>query len=146
MHNAKTKTQISFAVTAKLISTFVFATLIVQFLYFLNPNFPASSHLLCLYSLVCVGPVQKPHCWFSNEAAYIYIWFDSRSRNNRFLYANSVCLYNFLYHAVLCFLNIYIHICIWGAWSPSGKVSDFEPYLCQVVSLSNIPNSKTSFV
>ena len=41
----KTKTQISFAVTAKLICAFVFATWIVQYLYFLNPKFPASSHL-----------------------------------------------------------------------------------------------------
>ena len=41
--------QISFA--------FDFATQIVQFLYFLNPKVPASSHLLCLYSSVCVGPV-----------------------------------------------------------------------------------------
>ena len=32
-------------------------------------KFPVSSHLLCLYSPVCVGPVQKPHCWFSHEAA-----------------------------------------------------------------------------
>ena len=31
-------------VTAKLISAFVFATQIVQFLYFLSPKFPASSH------------------------------------------------------------------------------------------------------
>ena len=36
---AKTKTQISFAVNAKLISVFVFATWIVQSLYFLNPKF-----------------------------------------------------------------------------------------------------------
>ena len=43
---AKTKTQISFAVTAKLISAFVFATRIVQSLFFLNPKFQASSHLL----------------------------------------------------------------------------------------------------
>ena len=43
---AKTKTQISFAVTAKLISAFVFATQIVQSLYFLNTKFHASSHLL----------------------------------------------------------------------------------------------------
>ena len=57
---AKTKTQISFAVTAKLISTFVFATRIKQSLYFLNPKFQASSHLLWLYSLVCVGPGRKP--------------------------------------------------------------------------------------
>ena len=54
------------AVTAKLISAFIFATRIVQFLYFLNPKFPVSSHLLCLYSPVCVGPVRKPHCWFSH--------------------------------------------------------------------------------
>ena len=36
---AKTKTQISFAVTAKLISAFVFATQLVQFLSFLNTKF-----------------------------------------------------------------------------------------------------------
>ena len=57
---AKTKTQISFAVTAKLISAFVFATWIVQSLYFLNPKFQASSHLRRLYSPVCVGPGRKP--------------------------------------------------------------------------------------
>ena len=34
-------------------------------------------------------------------------WFDSRSQNDRVLYANSVCLYNFLYGAVLCFLYTY---------------------------------------
>ena len=43
---AKTKAQISFTVTAKLISAFVFATRIVQFLFFLNPKFQASSLLL----------------------------------------------------------------------------------------------------
>ena len=42
-------------VTAKLISAFVFATQILQFLCFLNPKFLASSHLLCLYSSVYVG-------------------------------------------------------------------------------------------
>ena len=57
---AKTKTQISFAVTAKLISAFVFAIRIVQFLYYLNPKFQASSHLLWPHSLVCVGPGRKP--------------------------------------------------------------------------------------
>ena len=57
---AKTKTQISFAVTAKLISVFVFATRIVQSLYFLNPKFQVPSHLLWLYSPVCVGPGRKP--------------------------------------------------------------------------------------
>ena len=56
----KTKTQISFAVTAKLISVFVFATRIVQSLYYPNPKFQASSHLQRLYSPVCVGPGRKP--------------------------------------------------------------------------------------
>ena len=40
---AKTKTQISCAVIAQLISTFVFATWIVQCLFFLNLKFQASS-------------------------------------------------------------------------------------------------------
>ena len=57
---AKTKAQISCAVTAQLISAFVFATYIVQSLYFLNQKFQASNHLLGLYSHVCVGPGQKP--------------------------------------------------------------------------------------
>ena len=37
------------------------STGIVQFLYFLNPKFPASSCFLCLCSLDCVRPVWKPH-------------------------------------------------------------------------------------
>ena len=44
---AKTKKQISFAVTAKLISTFIFATRIVQSLFYLNPKFQESSYILC---------------------------------------------------------------------------------------------------
>ena len=35
--------------------------------------FPFSSHLLCLYSLICVGSVQKPHCRFSHEAAHLLV-------------------------------------------------------------------------
>ena len=71
LHNAKTKTQIIFVVTAKLISAFVFATLIVQSLYFLNTKFQASSHLLWLYSLVCVGTGRKPRRpVFSQRGSY----------------------------------------------------------------------------
>ena len=54
MRKTKTQTQL------KLISAFVFATRIVQYLYFLNPKFQASSHLLWSCSLVCVGPGRKP--------------------------------------------------------------------------------------
>ena len=67
----KIKAQISFTVTAKLISAFVFATWIVKYLFFLNPKFQASCHLLCLYSLVCVGPGRNPNCWFSHSQAQI---------------------------------------------------------------------------
>ena len=68
---AKIKTQISFVVTVKLISAFVFATWIAPFFFFLNPNFQASSLLQRLCMLVCVGPVQKPHCRFSYEVAHL---------------------------------------------------------------------------
>ena len=57
--------------TAKLISTFVFATRIVQSHYFINTKFHASSCLLLLCSPVCVGPGRKPQHWFSHEAAHL---------------------------------------------------------------------------
>ena len=46
--------------TAKLISAFVFATRIVQSLYYLNPKVQASRHIQWLYSPVCVRPVGNP--------------------------------------------------------------------------------------
>ena len=59
--------------SAKLISAFVFAALIVRSLYFLNPKFQASSHLLWLYSPVCVGPRRKPRRpVFSKRGSYNY--------------------------------------------------------------------------
>ena len=42
LHICEKNMQISFAVTAKLISAFVYATQIVHFLFFLNPKFQAS--------------------------------------------------------------------------------------------------------
>ena len=60
--------------TAKLISAFVFATWIVQFLFYLNPKIQASSHLLWLYSPVCVGPGQKPgRPVFSQRGSYVLV-------------------------------------------------------------------------
>ena len=59
---AKTKTQIS---------AFVFASWIVQFLFHLNLKFQATSHLLWLYSPVCVGPGRKPgRPVFSQQGSY----------------------------------------------------------------------------
>ena len=67
----ETKMQISLTVNAKLISAFVSATQILQPLYFLNLKFQASSHLLLLYSLVCVGPGRKPQrLVFSQRGSY----------------------------------------------------------------------------
>ena len=68
---AKTKMQISFAVTAKLISTFVLAKKLVQFLFYLNSKFQASSLLLLMCSSVCVRPVQKPGRPISETLAHI---------------------------------------------------------------------------
>ena len=48
------------AVTTKLISVFVFATQIVRSLFFLNPKFQDSNHLMWLHSPVCIGPGRKP--------------------------------------------------------------------------------------
>ena len=63
--------QLSFVVTAKLISAFVFATRIVQPLYFLYTKPQASRHLVWLYSLVCVGPGWKPQRpVFSQRGSY----------------------------------------------------------------------------
>ena len=64
---------------AKLINAFVFATRIVQSLYYLHQKFQASSHLLWLYSLVCVGPCQKPRRpIFSQRGSYVI-----RERRNK---------------------------------------------------------------
>ena len=55
----------------QLISAFVFAIRIVKSLYNLNPKFQASSHLVWLYSLVCVGPGRKPRRpVFSQRGSY----------------------------------------------------------------------------
>ena len=71
---AKTKAQISFDINAKLISAFVFATRIVQFLFFRNPKFQASNHFLRRYRLVCVRPGQKPEDRFSRVEAYKLVY------------------------------------------------------------------------
>ena len=83
----ETKAQISFAVTAKLISAFVFATRIVQFLFYLNPKFQASSSFLSLYRPVCVGPGRKPRRpVFSRRGSYFFSHFSSLADSRRALY------------------------------------------------------------
>ena len=69
---AKTMVQISCAVNAQVISVFVFATQIAQFLLYmyLHPKFQASSLFLRLYRSVCVGRGRNPEDWFSRVAAH----------------------------------------------------------------------------
>ena len=72
-HMRKQRCRSALAVTVKLISAFVFATQLEQSLYYLNPKFKASSHLLWLYSLVCVGPGWKPRRpVFSQRGSYSF--------------------------------------------------------------------------
>ena len=69
---AKTKVQISFAVTAKMISAFVFATQIVQCLLYIQPKFYDSSFLPWVYRPVCVGPGRKSRrSVFSCRGSYV---------------------------------------------------------------------------
>ena len=72
---AEPKVQISCAVTAQLISAFVFTTQIAQFLFFLIPKFQASSLLVRLYRPVCVRLVWKPRRWvFSHRSSNVSLY------------------------------------------------------------------------
>ena len=77
-------------VTARLISTFVFATRIERSLYFLNMEFQASGHLLWLYSPVCVGPGRK-----SRRPVF----------SERGSYGNSACQNFDNYSPIMCYQN-----------------------------------------
>ena len=119
-------THISFAVTAKLINAFVFATQIVQFLFFLNPKFQASSHLLWLYRPLCVRPVRKPHCWFSHEAAHIimisnYVFF------NRFLHLMVVT--NFFVSFNIPYFLFIFYVFQFSSWHVQKLVLKMKLYL-----------------
>ena len=54
----------------QLISAFIFATQIVQSLFFLNPKFQPSSHPLWLCRPVCVGPGRKFQKQFCLDEAH----------------------------------------------------------------------------
>ena len=70
--NAKTKALISFAVTAKLISTFIFAIGIVQFLFVFNPKFRATFFCDCTDQLVSDLVGNPEGCFFRDEAHMIF--------------------------------------------------------------------------
>ena len=64
-------------------------------LFYFSPKFQASSSFLCLYRPVCVGPVRKPHCWFSHEAAQMCY---SLSLFEYWTHSKAVQQYPFLAH------------------------------------------------
>ena len=70
---AKTKAQISCVVSAQLISAFVFATRIVQFLLYFKPESQASSRFRRLYRPVWVRHGRKiPKSGFSGVVAHYF--------------------------------------------------------------------------
>ena len=69
LHRQKQR-RIAGRLPAHLISAFVFTTQIIQSLYFINPKFQVSSHLLRLYSQVCDGLVGNPKDRISRVMAY----------------------------------------------------------------------------
>ena len=119
----------SFAVTANLISAFVFAIRIVHFLFFLNQKFQASSLLLCLYSLVCVRPVRKPLCWFSHETAQLF--------HKHFSYLILSCIYLCISHSAV--KNGGGSVCVGGG---GGGVDNGTPIKQQWVNHGNFENLK----
>ena len=96
----KQMAQISFAVTAKLISAFVFTTRIVQFLFYLNPKFQASSSFLCLYRSVCVGPVRYTLLVFPRGGSKFYCphLFEEKRRDTVFDFPSFI---QYVCHSVL---------------------------------------------
>ena len=77
MMHVKTKVQICFQVTAKLISGFV-THVCFHYTNKTIPLFSKSKSLTIFCSCTAqfyVGPVWKTHCWFSHNAALIYSFF-----------------------------------------------------------------------
>ena len=66
-------TQISLAVTAKLISAFVFATAIVQPLYFLNLNYKSLAIFRGRTAWFVSDRVENPEGRFSHDAAHVIL-------------------------------------------------------------------------
>ena len=74
LHICENKDADQLRATAKLISAFVFATRIVQSLYFLNLKFQASSYFLWLHSSACVGPGRKARSpVFSQRGSFVWL-------------------------------------------------------------------------
>ena len=100
LSSVKTKVQISCAVIAQLISPFVLATQIVQFLFFLNPKFQAAGLILWLHRSVYVRPGQKPR-------------LSVFSRRDLF----DIFSFHQIYHII--HKNVLPVLCCYEEWSPA---------------------------
>ena len=105
----KTKAQNSFAVTAKLISAFVFAKRIVQLLFFFTPKFQASSLLLWLYREFCVRPGRKPRrpIFLASRLMKSPLLFVQQYLQQKYAISNLNCItFNFCSHAMCIKLQV----------------------------------------
>ena len=117
--------QISFTVTAKLISAFAFATRIVQSLFLLNPKFQTSSHLLWLYSPVCVGPYRKPRrpvfsqgCSNTvNTAQLIFAFLLTRTAGFLYIYLVTSCQLSLFHISLATVAHLSVTTNFWVSWS-----------------------------
>ena len=108
----------------------VFSILILQCIYYLHPNFPDSSHLLCLYRPVCVGPVQNNNCYFNDFNVYHFIFYSRFilevsdhqdigsigaviGRNTIFLILTWVMIFLCLLRGPQSIAKVYLHFSCW---------------------------------
>ena len=71
MRAPKPKAQISYAVTAQLISTFDFVTRILQFLSYLNPKFKDNPASLAVQSGLCQTWSETPINHLTNDMLFV---------------------------------------------------------------------------
>ena len=57
----------------------------IQSLFYLNPKFQVSSHFLCLYSPVCVGPGRKPRrpVFSQRGSNCVYAWHAAINKSSK---------------------------------------------------------------
>ena len=78
--------------------TFVFATWVVPYFYFLSPIFQASSPLLWLHNPVCVRRGRKLNCLFSHEASHMNLHMNEISM--RVLSIGETTFFQWLFSAI----------------------------------------------
>ena len=111
----------------QLISAFVYAIRIVQSLYFLNPKFQVSSHLLCLHSPVCVRPGRKSRRpVFSKRGSFVASSFSEIAARIVYQIAHEYRIPPVLEKAEAALLRI-IRSGV-GKWEPYYSVSQMLQY------------------